>query len=155
MQLIKVRVPAVGRRLPRGLASAYSESYPAGLLGVLSEQEWRDVITRFNHTLLSYWPCDLCFFGGVLCVPCTLGLSLWAPAQCLSEVEEQAEYFLEQVSSRPGFYDRKISFSLEHGWCGSSLVIAFPADLVKDNVMDQRDLESGVSTLPPALKKTH
>ena len=153
--MIKVRVPSVGRRLPRGLASAYSESYPAGLLGVLSEQEWRDVITRFNHTLLSYWPCDLFFFGGVLCVPCTLGLSLWAPAQCLTEVEEQAAYFLEQVSSRPGCYDRKISFTLEHGWCGSNLVIAFPAELVRKEVIGNQDLESGDSSLPPELKKTH
>ena len=153
--MTSVRVPSVGRRLPRGLASAYSESYPAGLLGVLSELEWRDVITRFNHTLLSYWPCDLCFFGGILCIPCTFGLSFWAPTQCLTEVEEQADHFLEQVSSRPCFYDRKISFSLEHGWCGSNMVITFPADVKKASAVVERDLESGESPLPPELKKTH
>ena len=114
------------KRLPLGLASSYSESYPSDLVGVLGEEEWHDIITRFNHTLLTYWPCDLCFFVGIFCAPCSLGLSLIAPTRCLTEVEEQANEFLYRVSNRPNFYDKKICFSLEHDWCRRILVITFP-----------------------------
>ena len=155
MQLVKVRVPSMGKRLPLGLASSYSESYPSDLVGVLGEEEWHDIITRFNHTLLTYWPCDLCFFGDIFCAPCSLGLSLIAPTRCLTEVEEQANEFLYRVSNRPNFYDKKICFSLEYDWCRSDLVITFLDHLSRGTPAGHRDIESYPSTTPSELKKMY
>jgi hypothetical protein len=49
-------------------------------------EEYTAAINQINNTLDDYWPCDFCFYCGYFCCPCTLGLSLFCPNLCISDV---------------------------------------------------------------------
>jgi hypothetical protein len=173
---MRILVPSVGARFINGPASAYSDSYPLELRGIMSEPDWVDFITRFNHTLVSHWPCDVCYMCGVAFIPCTLGFSLCIPAQCIHEgttimytvpaydiyyvtnlrlwlivhiVQVYAEEYLQQYSYKPVYYDQHIVFKLEYSLCNSNLVIQIPDHLVSDP--SEYDVEDPLECLLPLV----
>lgn len=52
----------------------------------MSEREFSRAMDQINNTLNDYWPCHLCFCCGYTCCACTLGLSLFCPNLCISDV---------------------------------------------------------------------
>lgn len=148
---MRVFVPAVGVNFPcYGISSAYSLDYPIALKGVVSEEDFKSLVSRLNDTLISHWPCDVCYIFGFACIPCSFGLSLLAPAQCAYDVKERAEELLRQHSYMANYYDRKIVFSLHYSFCSSSLMISFPEGLHRDVesqhlLEEQHDEESSQS----------
>ena len=126
---MRVRVPAVGKRFVNGLASAYSSVYPKELANVMTEDDFKDFIDRLNHTIISHWPCDICYVCGFALAPLSCGLSLLAPAQCVQDVKVHADNFLEQYSYKASFYERDIVFTLEVQWFNSFILISFPDSL--------------------------
>ena len=81
-----VRIPAAGLVFINGMSSAYSTDYPHELGGVVSERDYGRAVKEINATLADYWPCLLCFACGFGCCACTLGLSLFCPNLCISDV---------------------------------------------------------------------
>jgi hypothetical protein len=135
---MRIHVPAIGARFISGLSSSYSSEYPSSLRGVMSESEWKDVVSRLNDTLLSHWPCDVCYIFGVALAPCSCGLSLLAPQTCANDAKTHAEDLLLQHTLRACNLEKGISFRIEYGWCNSWLLITVPDELI----IGESDIES-------------
>jgi hypothetical protein len=100
----KVKLYPTSVRFINGLASSYEDDWPFQLEGQVSDdlsshcmlmlalfmqikiEEYTAAINQINNTLDDYWPCDFCFYCGYFCCPCTLGLSLFCPNLCISDV---------------------------------------------------------------------
>lgn len=72
----------------RGAGGRSRDALPtiAAVRTQMSELEFGEAIQRLNGVLQDYWPCNLCFYFGYLCCPCTLGLSFLGPRLCVSDV---------------------------------------------------------------------
>ena len=79
-----------GKTFVTGLASAFDEEYDAErLTDHIAASEYQKMIETINDTLLNYFPCPLAWCFGYLCCPFTLGLSLFCPAVCVNDAEEE------------------------------------------------------------------
>lgn len=136
---VTVRIPPAGQRHFTGIASRYSNEYPAKLTHVVSPSEFVDIVDRLNETIADYWPCSPCYYFGYLCCPCTFGLSVLIPNYCASYSELYATAFLRNVSLKARFFDRKITFTLVKSFCSSFIEIKFPVQLLEE--YDGSDLE--------------
>ena len=86
----KVRLYPTSVRFINGLASSYEDDWPFELEGQIKIEEYTAAINQINNTLDDYWPCDFCFYCGYFCCPCTLGMSLFCPNLCISDVSSSA-----------------------------------------------------------------
>jgi hypothetical protein len=127
-----VKVPCCGLRHYSGISSRYSTQFPPKLAGLLSKTEFTTIIERLNETIMDYWPCDLCYYLGYGCCPCTLGLSVLIPNYCTSYSELYATAYLRNVSLKAVYYDRQISFTLVKNICSSYVEVKFPTKLLDD-----------------------
>ena len=84
--LHRVRIQPAGLIFINGMSSAYETEFPLELSGVVSEADFSRALTMINDLLKDYWPCLLCFGCGYGCCICTLGLSLFCPNLCISDV---------------------------------------------------------------------
>ena len=132
---LKVRVA-----LPSGLffVGGLSSSYTAEVSGLsidihelVSMEDLEDVVSRFNESIQSFWPCTAVYACGCIMIPLTLGLSLFAPNYCISEAEKAGIRCLHQCSLKSCFYDRGMVFKLVKTWrCTSYIELSFPSDLL-------------------------
>lgn len=125
-----VRLKPTGLRFVNGLSCSYDKTYPKELNGILTEDEFISLVDKLNDTIQSYWPCTACLVFGIVCIPCTFGLSLLCPRLCVTEAEKYANRMLENASLKAKYYDRKITFSFEKSFFKPTyLTISFPSSL--------------------------
>lgn len=141
-----VKVPSTGLRQINGIASGYSTDYPPQLNGIVSKEEYVDIITRLNDTIRSYWPCNLCYFFGYGCSICTCGASLLCPQYCMSHSEQYANEMLKNVSLKSKYWERKITFKIVKGLCASYVEIRFPVSLIPQDA--QQGIEEETEIIP-------
>jgi hypothetical protein len=134
-----VKLRSNGQNFVNGVSSSYEDTYPEQLMGIISESELRDIISRLNDTLQSFWPCNACYVFGFACSPFTLGTSLLCPHYCISQSDHHAQVMLEQVSLKAKYFDRDIVFRIVKECCGSYVEISFPSRLLDK----QSDVEQG------------
>eukprot|EP01039_Chlorochromonas_danica_P000756 gene756-820_t len=131
IEWVAVKIPSTGLRHYTGIASSYSTTYPENSLrGVITKEEFLDIMTRFNETIRDYWPCHTCYFLGYGCCLCTVGLSVLLPGYCIGHSELYATAILRSFSLKARYYDRNISFTLVKSLCSSYVEIRFPASLL-------------------------
>jgi hypothetical protein len=112
------------------ISSSYDSMYPNDdLNGVITEYEFKDIITRLNNILIANWPCTSCYILSHVCIPCTCGLSLLIPKICIQEAESKAIEFLNFISHKESFYINKIVFKFKKNYCSSWIEISFPKTL--------------------------
>jgi hypothetical protein len=154
-QWIVVHVPSTGLPHYTGISSSYSTSYPPALHGVISSDEFIDVMNRLNDTIRDYWPCNTCYFFGYGCCLCTAGLSVLIPNYCISHSELYATAMLRNVSLKAKYYDRHITFSLVKTMCQSYIEIRFPASLQsEENLTAEEDPAPSTSFPSPFITST-
>jgi hypothetical protein len=141
---VTVHVPSIGQAQCYGIASSYSTEFPPRLKGVVEVEDFIDIMTRLNNTILNYWPCNLCYFCGYGCSLFTCGLSILLPHYCMSYSEEYAVEMLKHVSLKSKYYDRKIFFTIQKSYCQSFVEIRFPKSLLK---VQQEPQAGGEETL--------
>lgn len=90
-----------------GMSSSYSSTYNHDLEGVLSEEEFKGIVSTLNDTIQSYWPCSPCITFGYICYPFSF-LSCFPTSICMHEAESHALDFLDHINSRPKYFDRFI-----------------------------------------------
>jgi hypothetical protein len=104
-------------------------------------EEFTAAINQINNTLDDYWPCDFCFYCGYGCCLCTLGLSLFCPNLCISDVSEhnkdhaffisvfQAEGYarkqIARLNDRVCFKRAGIIWDLKKSWGNSWVEISY------------------------------
>jgi hypothetical protein len=124
----EVRLLPRGQWYVNGISSSYESVYNPVLVGIITEEELRDIISRLNQTLHLYWPCTVVYCTGFICAPFTCGASLvFGPQLCISEAETHATRLLEQVSLRSKYFDRDIKFELKKERLRSYVSVSFPA----------------------------
>mmetsp|Transcript_56103 Transcript_56103/g.64022 ORF Transcript_56103/g.64022 Transcript_56103/m.64022 type:complete len:167 (+) Transcript_56103:185-685(+) len=84
----RVCVHPMSKTWINGIASSYSEDYPEELREYIDEKDYGRAISQVNDTLITYWPCSLCFSIGYVCALCTAGLSFCFPYCCISDAEK-------------------------------------------------------------------
>ena len=117
-----------GKMFFNGLSNSYDDGYDSKLQGVLTEEELSHVIKTLNETIQKFWPCQPCYLFGVICAPLTL-IPCFPTNYCLAAADKAAHEFLEQVSLKARYYDRRITFRLvKVGCCCKSYVsLTFPS----------------------------
>jgi hypothetical protein len=85
-----VKLHPSGLRFINGVSSSYDDGFPDELSGIMKESDFTAAINQINNTLTDYWPCMLCFACGFGCCLCTLGLSLFCPNLCISDVRPES-----------------------------------------------------------------
>lgn len=137
-----VKVPSSGLRQINGISSSYSTDYPNQLHGIISQDEFIDIISRLNDTIRNYWPCNLCYFFGYGCSICTCGASLLCPQFCMSHSEQYANEMLKNVSLKSKYWERKITFKIVKGFCSSYVEIRFPlTEITPDKLVTEKEAE--------------
>ena len=92
----KVIIPPSSKTFVNGMASSYSNTYPKEfLLGILSENDFLNIVNDINESLLSFWPCCYCFCFGYGCALCTLGISFLAPYACIKDAQD---YVMQRIN---------------------------------------------------------
>ena len=99
--LHRVRVQPAGLVFINGMSSAYETEFPLELSGVVSEADFSRAIAQINTVLADFWPCLLCFGCGYGCCICSLGLSLFCPNLCISDVRPARPASERAPLSRP------------------------------------------------------
>ncbi len=132
---VVIPIPSTGLRHFTGISSSYSTHYPLILQGVISHDEFVDIIERLNETIRDYWPCDTCYYFGYGCSVCTFGLSILLPHYCASHSEVYATAMLRNITLKSKFYDRRISFHLIKKCCHSFIEVKIPANLIQTEML--------------------
>lgn len=107
------------------------------------EDEFIRVMDRLNDKIAEFWPCNTCYIFGYACAPFTLGTSLFCPNYCISEAENSANRYLEDVSLSPKYFDRNIRWSIRKTCFKSWVEISFPiqpSQPVKNNTIVESKL---------------
>lgn len=125
-----VTVPSVGFRQFYGISSSYCTKYPLELSGIVSREDFEDIISRLNETIRNHWPCHTCYLFGYGFSLCTFGLSMILPSYCMSTADFYANEMLKHVSLKAKFYEKKITFTIQKGFLNSYIEIRFPAKLL-------------------------
>ena len=131
---LSIKVPHSGLYMIGSISSSYATIYPNQLKGIISHDEFVDIIERLNDTIQNYWPCLTCYMFGYGFVPCTMGLSLSCPKYCTSKAEEKAKEMLKNVSLKAKYFDRQISFHLVKSWFSSHIEIQYPSTLINNEL---------------------
>ncbi|KAK8797197.1 hypothetical protein WA158_004407 [Blastocystis sp. Blastoise] len=76
---ISIKIQGSGKWSIRRLRGKYCDDYPQELKGIISEEEFHSVIRRINLVTSVFWSCDPAYYIGYICIPFTLGLSLFIP----------------------------------------------------------------------------
>ena len=144
-----------GQRYCNGISSNYQQITPKNsktLAFVLNEREKCEIIERLNREIKLWWPCSVCYFGGIVFAPCSLGLSLLCPSICISKSQKAAQELLRQYSLKSKFYDNNIEFILKFRYTDSFLVVTFPSIMmsVGDDVEEQQMEERVPFLLQPS-----
>ena len=82
---IIAKIPATGIKFINGVSNSYDSSFPKELKDIVDPKKYIDQMEHINHKLKMYWPCCFAYYCGYLCVPTTLGLSLFIPNICIGE----------------------------------------------------------------------
>jgi len=130
---VKIRFIATGwRRFINGISNRYDDTYPDDLHNIITEDEFKRVMTSLHNRIVSHWPCDTCYIFGVSLAPCTLGASLLCPGHCAMLAEKESKKFLEDVTLSKKYYEKGISFTMQKTLCSSWVEIAIPITLFRD-----------------------
>jgi hypothetical protein len=142
-----VKCYATGLSFISGISSRYDTTYPNELQGYITEEEFSRAMERLNDKLAEFWPCNTCYIFGYACAPLTLGMSLFCPNYCISQAEENAEKFLNDLSKTAKYYDRNISWKLRKSCWKSWIEISFPISMDGDNKFSQNILTSQIQVV--------
>jgi hypothetical protein len=145
---ITIKIPSTGLRHYTGIASSYAASYPEALRGILTNDEFVDILSRLNETIRDYWPCNTCYLFGYGCCLCTFGLSVLIPSYCITHAETNAIAMLKNVTLKARFYDKHISFHLVKGPCSSYIEIRYPSSLQLEANQTENAASCTIATSP-------
>ena len=85
-----------------GIAPSYSEEYnERKLRDFLTKKEFKNGIKQINNTLISNWPCPLCYYGcGLILGIFTLGLTWILPYICIRDAHDQMLNTIERINEK-------------------------------------------------------
>lgn len=64
----------------------------------MSKRDYREMITKINDMLYTYFPCPLCWCFGYLCCIPTLGLSMCCPYICVNDAEDELKNLIRRYN---------------------------------------------------------
>lgn len=125
--------PPVGKTFITGIAYSYQYFYdPTFLSPYMKETQFNYLMNSLNDELYSYWPCNLCFYFGYFCSPCTLGLSFLCPYNCIGAAKENFENKLE-IYNKNHFNPKGLHLSYQQHCSTSWLQLSILNSLKKSN----------------------
>ena len=123
-------IPSICVGFLNGISNRYDDRYPEALEGIISIEDFERTMNSLHNRIVSHWPCDTCYFFGVGCAPCTLGLSLACPNTCVMMAEREAIHYLEDISLSARFYDRGITWAFKKTFFESWIELKVPEYLL-------------------------
>ncbi len=137
-----VYLRARGLRAASGISSHYDDTFPPELEGVVPPQRFEWDILQVNHALADYWPCPTCYVGGIVCCPCTLGLSLLCPNICVSGAESYCrDVMRNQINHKMENLAQHVEWTLHRSCSGGYIRIEF--DVPEPDGEDHGKLSKG------------
>lgn len=110
--VVLARLDATGIKTVSGYSSAYDDTFPAALDGILSRREFKFCIDVLNQTVEDYFPCLPCYGCGFLWCFTTCGLSLCFAEPCTRQLADNLELVLRRLNNREELLYRGVVWSL-------------------------------------------
>lgn len=91
----------------------------------MSEKAFEEEMRRINRFVGGYFPCDFCYYTGLLAMFGTCGVSLIFPRLCISDCLYYCNEELDRLNDHPESVKKGMKWSLYNGFFTSYIKIRF------------------------------